>query len=170
MPPRRVLFLCTGNSARSILAEATLNHLGGSHFVAFSAGSQPAGRVHPGALAQLTAHGIATDGLTSKSWDRFAQAGAANLDIVITVCDNAARESCPIFPGDVLRSHWSLPDPAAIDGAQTQRAAFDHVHQQIIQRLNALLALPLASLSRGAVQRALDHIGTLAAATEPGHE
>lgn len=164
MPPCRVLFLCTGNSARSILSEATLNHLGNGRFEAFSAGSQPSGRVHPGAIEQLTARGICVDGLTSKSWDRFAQAGAVTLDIVITVCDNAARESCPVFPGNFLRSHWSLLDPAAVDGAQAQRDAFGHVHKQIIERLNALLALPLASLSRGEVQQALDHIGTLSGA------
>ncbi len=158
MYPCRILFICTGNSARSILSEATLNHLGKGRFEAFSAGSQPTGRVHPAAIEQLAAQGVPTDGLASKSWDRFAQAGAPALDIVITVCDNAANEICPVFPGDFVRSYWGLPDPAAVEDAQRLTATFGQVHQLITRRLTALLALPVESLRRDELQRALDRI------------
>ena len=160
MNPCRVLFICTGNSARSILCEATLNHLGEGRFEAFSAGSRPTGRVHSAALDQLAAAGLPTEGLASKSWDRFAQTGAPTLDIVITVCDNAARATCPVFPGDFTRSHWSLPDPAAAHGTEALREAFHQTHQLITQRLTALRALPLEAMHRDELQRALDRIGT----------
>lgn len=161
MHPWRVIFICTGNSARSILFEATLNHLGARRFEAFSAGSRPTGRVHPAALAQLAAQGISTEGLASKSWDRFAEAGAAQLDIVITVCGHAANESCPVFPGNFMRSHWGLPDPATADGAEALAEAFRHTHQLIIRRITALLELPLAGMQREELQRVLDQIGTI---------
>lgn len=161
MNPCRVLFICTGNSARSVLCEATLNHLGQGRFEAFSAGSHPTGQVHPVALDQLAAAGLPTKGLASKSWDRFAQTGAPPMDIVITVCDNAARETCPVFPGDFVRSHWSLPDPAAAHGSQTRREAFHQAYQMITRRLTALLALPLETMHRDELQHALDRIGTI---------
>lgn len=159
MHPCRVLFICTGNSARSILSEATLNHLGKGRFAAFSAGSQPAGRVHPRAIEELQAHGIATEGLASKSWDRFTEAGAPPLDIVITVCDNAANESCPVLFGDFVRSHWGLPDPAAAQGTDIA-AAFRRARALIERRITALLQLPVETMGREELQQALDRIGS----------
>ena len=144
--PVRVLFLCTGNSARSILCEATLRHLGSPGFVAYSAGSQPLGRVHPQALAQLQAAGIATQGLSSKSWDAFSGPEAPALDLVVTVCDSAAQEACPVFFGDFVRVHWGLPDPSHAGGEAAVAAAFDRVHAVITDRLAALVAVPLATL------------------------
>ncbi|MGB3269075.1 MAG: arsenate reductase ArsC [Rhodanobacter sp.] len=159
MRPCRVLFICTGNSARSILSEATLNHLGAGRFAAFSAGSQPSGRVHPQAIAELQAHHIATEGLASKSWDRFTEAGAPTLDIVITVCDNAASETCPALFGDFVKSHWGLPDPAAVQG-EDAAAAFRRAYAQIVQRISALLQLPVETMDRDELQQALDRIGS----------
>lgn len=160
MHPCRVLFLCSGNSARSILSEATLNHMGKGRFEAFSAGSHPAERVHPGAIEQLKGLGIPVEGLASKSWKRFAEASAPTLDVVITVCGNAANETCPVFVGDFTRSHWGLPDPAAAD-VRAPGEAFHQVHRQIIHRLNALLAIPIETMSGDELQDALDRIGTL---------
>ncbi len=159
MNPCRVLFLCTGNSARSILSEATLNHLGQGRFEAFSAGSQPTGRVHPAAIKQLAAVDMPSDGLASKSWDRFAHAGAPALDIVITVCGNAANQTCPVFPGDFVRSHWGLPDPAMAQDAEALGEAFRQAHKRILHRLTALLALPVETMCRDDLQHALDRIG-----------
>ena len=158
---RRVLFLCTGNSARSILAEATLRAWAGHHFEAFSAGSQPAGTVNPYALSQLAADGIATAGLRSKSWDEFATADAVPMDLVVTVCDSAAAESCPVVSGDFLRAHWGLPDPAAIEGSEEdKREAFRQAHRIVKTRLQALLALPAEVWeNRAALKEALDRIG-----------
>lgn len=162
MHPCRVLIICTGNSARSILSEATLNHLGKGRFEAYSAGSQPTGKVNPHALDQLKTAGIPTDNLSSKSWDRFVGDGAPPLDIVITVCDSAASEPCPVLFGDFVRSHWGLPDPAAVKGdAATVAAAFERAHALITVRLMALLNLPVETLSKDELQQALDHIGTI---------
>lgn len=161
MHPCRVLFICTGNSARSILSEATLNHLGKGRFEAFSAGSQPTGRVNPYAIAKLKALGIPIEGLSSKSWDRFTDEGAPPLDIVITVCDNAANETCPVLFGDFVKSHWGLPDPAAAHGEDALIEAFRKAHALIIYRIAALLKLPVETMSRDELQHALDHIDTL---------
>lgn len=158
---RSVLFLCTGNSARSVLAEATLRAWGGDHFTAFSAGSQPTGQVNPFALAQLQAEGMPIDGLHSKSWDVFVD--AAPMDLVITVCDAAAAEACPVVFGDFIRSHWGLPDPAAVAGSDADKAAaFAQAHAIVKLRLRALLALPESVWSdREAMQHALHRIGQL---------
>ena len=160
-PRRRILFLCTGNSARSILAEATLRAWAGHRFEVASAGSQPAGRVNPFALQQLAAEGIATAGLRSKSWDEFATAGAAPMDVVVTVCDAAAAEACPVVFGDFVRAHWGLPDPAAVEGSEEdRRAAFAQAHRTIKARLLALLALPAeAWQDRAVLKAALERIG-----------
>ncbi|PII20905.1 low molecular weight phosphatase family protein [Stenotrophomonas sp. LMG 10879] len=159
MTTQRVLFLCTGNSARSVLAEATLRAWASHRFEVFSAGSQPAGAVNPFALAQLQAEGIATAGLRSKSWAEFAD--GAPMDLVITVCDAAAAEACPVVFGDFVRAHWGLPDPAAVEGsADDKAAAFAQAHAIVKARLLALLALPAATWSdRGQLKDALDRIG-----------
>ena len=162
MYPCRVLFICTGNSARSILAEATLNHLGKGRFEAFSGGSQPAGRVNPYALEELTSAGIPCENLSSKSWDRFVGEGAPALDIVITVCDSAANEPCPVLFGNFVRAHWGLHDPAAVKGNPIEiGAAFQHAHALITYRLLALLRLPVETMEPEALKRALDRIGAL---------
>ncbi len=137
---RNVLFLCTGNSARSILAEAILNARGAGRFRAFSAGSRPAGRVHPAALRQLEQAGLPTAGLRSKGWDEFAAPGAPAMDLIITVCDNAAREPCPVWPGHPAAAHWSTPDPAAAAGDLA--GAFGDAYALLDRRITALLALP----------------------------
>ena len=124
-----VLFLCTGNSARSIIGEVLMNEIGGERFHAFSAGSHPTGRVNPGAIAKLAGEGHAVDGLSSKSWDEFSGGGAPAFDVVITVCDAAAGECCPIWNGSPVRLHWSIPDPAAVADPVQQRAAFDHAYR-----------------------------------------
>ena len=162
---RRVLFLCTGNSARSVLAEATLRAWGVGRYEAYSAGSQPAGQVNPFAIAQLEREGFPTDNLRSKSWDEFAAADAAAMDVVVTVCDSAAAETCPVVFGDFVRTHWGLPDPAAVDGDDAaRRDAFREAHRIIKARLQALLALPDAVWDdRPALQRALDGVGVLQA-------
>lgn len=161
MHPCRVLFICTGNSARSILSEATLNHLGKGRFEACSAGSHPTGRVNPYALHVLQAAGIRVDGLSSKSWDRFTGEGAPLLDIVITVCDNAAEEACPVLLGDFVRSHWGLPDPAAAEGHDALAEAFRQAHALIFRRLTVLVGLPVETLDREALKQALDGIGAI---------
>ena len=159
MTTQRVLFLCTGNSARSVLAEATLRAWAGHRFEVFSAGSQPTGQVNPFAIAHLQAEGIATAGLRSKSWDEFAD--AAPMDLVITVCDAAASEACPLVFGDFIRTHWGLPDPAAVTGSSEAKAqAFADAHAIVKARLLALLALPAALWNdRDALKKALDRIG-----------
>ena len=160
MTPYNVLFLCTGNSARSIMAEAILNHQGKPAFTAYSAGSHPAGRVRPEALKQLASAHISTEGLRSKSWNEFAQAGAPEMNFVFTVCDNAANEACPIWPGQPMTAHWGVPDPAAIagDAAQIERA-FRNAFFLLDRRIGLFLSLPLASLDRLAVKKAVDEIG-----------
>ncbi|MGH8085995.1 MAG: arsenate reductase ArsC [Lysobacter sp.] len=157
----RVLFLCTGNSARSVLAEATLRAWGGGRFEAFSAGSQPTGKINPFALEQLAAEGISTSGLRSKSWDEFSGDDASAIDVVVTVCDSAAAEACPVFFGDFVRTHWGLPDPAAVEGSDNdKRAAFAEAHALIRKRLMAFLTLaPEKWSDREALKQALDRIG-----------
>ena len=135
-----ILVLCTGNSARSILGEALLNARGGGRVRGFSAGSHPTGAPHPLALATLTAHGVPTDGLSSKSWEAFSAPDAPTLDAVITVCDSAAAETCPIWPGAPVSAHWGLPDPAAITDPEAARAAFEATYQALARRIDRLLA------------------------------
>ena len=136
--PRNVLFLCTGNSARSILAEALLNRLGDGRWRGFSAGSFPKGEVHPMALQLLDERGFPTGGLRSKSWDEFAGGDAPPLDLIVTVCDNAAGETCPVWPGHPARAHWGIADPAAVEG-EGQRAAFEEAYRQLESRIAAFL-------------------------------
>ena len=155
-----VLFLCTGNSARSILAEAIMNRKGAPDFTAYSAGSHPAGAVRPEALRQLQMAGISTEGLRSKSWDEFAAAGAPRMHFVFTVCDNAARESCPLWPGQPMTAHWGVPDPAAVVGTPAEIArAYRDAFTILERRISLMLALPLASLDSLAIKRELDKIG-----------
>jgi arsenate reductase len=159
-PPHNVLFLCTGNSARSSLAEAYLNALTGGQFLAFSAGSHPKGQVHPLTLETLRRADISTAGLRSKSWDEFAAPSAPAMDFVITVCDSAAGEVCPAWPGQPITAHWSFPDPAAFEGSnEAKRAFFREVFRQIRNRVDLFRQLPLAKLDRLAVKRELDGIG-----------
>ena len=153
-----VLFLCTGNSARSILAEAILNREGKGRFRAFSAGSFPKGQVHPEALSLLAELGHPTDGLRSKSWDEFAADGAPNLDFIFTVCDNAAGEVCPIWPGKPVTAHWGIEDPAAVED-ERQRAAFWTAYQALKQRIDLFLALPLESIDELSLSNRLREIG-----------
>ena len=155
-----VLFVCTGNSARSILAEGLMTALGKGRFVGHSAGSHPKDRPHPLALQTLAAHGIPTDGFRSKSWDEFAQPGAPALDFVFTVCDQAAGEACPYWPGQPMTAHWGLPDPAAVQGSHAQQEkAFLDTFVALKRRIELMLALPLASLDGMALQRELKDIG-----------
>lgn len=156
--PLQVLFLCTGNSARSILAEATLNHLARGRFLAASAGSRPAGAVHPLALRQLERAGMSTAGLRSKSWDEFTGEDAPAFDIVVTVCDRAAGEECPVFFGGFVRTHWGQADPAAAAGAAAERA-FAEAHARVAARVRRLLDLPLEAIPRAEWRGALDRIG-----------
>jgi arsenate reductase len=159
-PPYNVLFLCTGNSARSILAEAYLNNAPDNVFRAFSAGSYPKGQVHPLTIETLRHAGVSTENLRSKSWDEFAQPGSPKMDFIITVCDSAAGEVCPIWPGHPLSAHWSFPDPAAFEGPDDEkRAFFRAVLRQIRTRVDLLRNLPLAKLNRLAIKRELDGIG-----------
>ncbi len=157
--PRHVLFLCTGNSARSILAESLLNHWGQGSFVAHSAGSFPKGQVHPLALQLLQQLQLPTTGLRSKSWDEFAAPGAPPLDFIFTVCDNAAGEVCPIWPGHPMTAHWGIPDPAAVEGDAEQWAAFRSAGAALERRIKLFLALPWATLDAAALQARLRAIG-----------
>jgi protein-tyrosine-phosphatase len=155
-----VLFLCTGNSARSILAEAILNSVGQGRFRASSAGSHPKGSVHPMALEVLRARQYGTAGLRSKSWDEFAKRGAPALDFVFTVCDNAAGEVCPVWPGQPMTAHWGIADPAEVTGSvQEQQRAFRKAYQELSRRIELFLALPLASIDRMSLKGRLDEIG-----------
>jgi arsenate reductase len=158
--PLNILFLCTGNSARSILAEAYLNNVGRGKFRAYSAGSHPQGKVNPFALDLLSKHRINLEGLRSKSWDEFAKPGAPKLDFVFTVCDNAAGETCPIWPGQPVTAHWGVEDPAAVVGSEDdKRRAFLKAFTELSARINLLLALPFEKLSRQALKTRLDEIG-----------
>ena len=169
--PFNVLFLCTGNSARSILAEALMNHWGRGKFRAFSAGSLPTGRVNPFALQLLERMGIAVDAPRSKSWDEFAASGAPPLHFVFTVCDNAAGEVCPIWPGQPMTAHWGVPDPAAVEGSDVDKAlAFRAAFNALEHRIKAFASLPIASLDRLKLQQALDAIGQSEPAGAPQPE
>ncbi len=154
-----VLFLCTGNSARSILAEAILNQLGAANFRAYSAGSHPKGEVHPCALEILDKMKFDISGLRSKSWEEFATPQAPKMDFVFTVCDNAAGETCPLWPGQPITAHWGFPDPAAVtSSAAEQRAAFATTFREISQRIRIFLALPLTKIDRMSLQKQLQEL------------
>jgi arsenate reductase len=155
-----VLFLCTGNSARSIMAEAILNHKGVLNFVGYSAGSHPSGAVRPEALKQIANARMSTDGFRSKSWDEFAKPGAPQLDFVFTVCDNAANEVCPVWPGQPMTAHWGVPDPAAVKGSPEQiERAFREAFMILDRRISLFLCLPLSTLSQLAIKKEIDSIG-----------
>lgn len=159
-----VLFLCTGNSARSILAEAILNFKGRPHFTAYSAGSHPSGAVRPEALRQLEAVHVPVGKARSKSWEEFSQPGAPKLDFVITVCDNAANEVCPVWPGQPISAHWGVPDPAAVQGTPEEiERAFRDAYFLLDRRISLFLALPLASLDGLALKKEMDGIGQVQA-------
>ena len=161
-----VLFLCTGNSARSVIAEAILNKLGAGKFHAFSAGSQPKGQVNPNTLLLLDGLGYDTSGFRSKSWDEFAKPGAPALDFVFTVCDNAAGEACPFWPGQPMTAHWGVPDPAEATGSPAEIAlAFKDAYRMLHQRIAVFTALPIASLDKMSLQAKLKDIGRMEGAT-----
>ena len=157
----RVLFICTGNSARSILAEATLNHVHGQQgFHAMSAGSHPTGTVNPLAIEVLESHHISTDGLRSKNWDEFAVDTVNSIDFVFTVCDNAAGEVCPVWPGHPITAHWGVPDPASVPGSlEARRNAFQQAFTTLKRRIDLFCALPIDKLSRMSLQEQLNQIG-----------
>jgi arsenate reductase len=155
-----VLFLCTGNSARSIMAEAIMTQKGKPAFTAFSAGSQATGRVRPEAIRQLQIARLPTENLRSKNWDEFAKSGAPQLDFVFTVCDNAAKEVCPVWPGQPMTAHWGVPDPAAVTGAPEQiERAFRDAFMMLDRRISLFLCLPLASVDKFTIQKEIDRIG-----------
>jgi arsenate reductase (thioredoxin) len=155
-----VLFLCTGNSARSIMAEACLNHRGRPEFTAYSAGSHPSGKVHPEALKQLRTACLPVEGLRSKSWDEFALPGAPEMHFIFTVCDNAANEVCPVWPGHPMTAHWGVPDPAAVKGSPEEiERAFRNAFSTLDRRISLFLALPLATLETMTLQHELRQIG-----------
>jgi arsenate reductase len=159
-PNYNVLFLCTGNSARSIMAESIMARKGFPTFKAFSAGSHPKGRVHPQALRQLELAGLPTVGLRSKSWDELAKPGGPELHFVFTVCDNAAKEVCPVWPGQPMTAHWGVPDPAAVEGTPEQiERAFRDAFIMLDSRISLFLALPLSSLDKLAIQKQIEDIG-----------
>ena len=155
-----VLFLCTGNSARSIMAEAIMNKKGFPTFTAYSAGSHPKGEIHPAAIRQIEAARLPTNGLRSKDWGEFAKPGAPTLDFVFTVCDNAAKEVCPVWPGQPITAHWGVPDPATVEGTpeQIQRAFLD-AFTVLDRRINLLLCLPLSGLDSLAIKKEVERIG-----------
>lgn len=160
-PPYNVLFLCTGNSARSIMAEVILNHLGKGRFRAYSAGSHPAGAVNPLAIETMRTAGLPTERLRSKSWEEFAIADAPPMDFILTVCDNAAGEACPLWPGKPTTAHWGVPDPAAVRGPdQDKRAAFREAAGVLRRRIELLISLPLDKLDRLSIQARLRELGT----------
>jgi arsenate reductase len=155
-----VLFLCTGNSARSIMAEAIMNNKGRPNFTAYSAGSHPTGRINPYALKMIQTARLPIEGLRSKAWDEFTKPGAPELHFVFTVCDNAAEEMCPAWPGQPMTAHWAVPDPASVAGSEEQiDRAFRDAFNVLERRIGLLLCLPLASLDRLAIQKEIDRIG-----------
>jgi protein-tyrosine-phosphatase len=157
---RNILFVCTGNSARSILAEGLLNQMGNGRFRAYSAGSHPKGAVHPLALRELARLRVPTDGVRSKSWDEFAQPGAPEMDFVFTVCDQAAGELCPMWPGQPVTAHWGMPDPAAVEGAdEVREQAFRDAAITVRRRLELMLALPIESLDDLSLRERVREIG-----------
>lgn len=161
-----VLFLCTGNTARSILAEGILRKLGSGRFNAYSAGSQPKGTVNPFALKVLAAHGCATDGYRSKSWEEYSRPDAPKMDFVITVCDSAAGESCPLWPGRPLTAHWGIEDPAAVEGTDIDKErAFERAYRFMSRRIEAFAALPIASLDEIRLRSQMRRIGKLEGGT-----
>jgi protein-tyrosine-phosphatase len=164
-----VLFLCTHNSARSIIAECIINRLGAGKFKGYSAGSRPSGSVHPYAMELLQRLNYATSGLRSKAWEEFARADSPRLDFVFTVCDDAANEVCPVWPGQPMSAHWGLPDPSMANGSESERRfAFADAHRMLYQRIGIFINLPLESLDRLSLQRRLDDIGrTKAERAEP---
>jgi arsenate reductase len=160
MQQYNILILCTGNSARSIMAEALFNTMGAGRFKAYSAGSHPSGKVNPFAIEQVQALGYRVENLRSKSWDEFALPGAPEMDFVVTVCDNAAGETCPLWPGHPVTAHWGFPDPAAVEGSEdVKRAAFAQTLQQIRNRVQLFLSLPLETLDRMAIEIRMKAIG-----------
>jgi arsenate reductase len=162
-----VLFLCTGNTARSILAEALLDAMAGTRFNAFSAGSHPKGTVNPYAMDLLQKNRLPTEGLRSKSWEELAQPGAPQLDFVFTVCDNAAGELCPVWPGQPMTAHWGIDDPAAVEGSDEQkRKAFFKAYTELSRRLSIFVSLPMDKLDRLALKKRLDEIGKVTERTE----
>ncbi len=166
--PYKVLFLCTGNSARSVLAEAILNRIGKSRFVAYSAGSQPKGQVHPETLRLLNELHYDTSALRSKSWSEFAKPGAPPLDFVFTVCDNAAGEACPFWPGQPMTAHWGVPDPAAASGSSAEIAlAFRDAYRMLERRIEIFTALPLAKIDKLSLRAKLREIGQIDSARAP---
>ena len=171
--PFNVLFLCTGNSARSVMAEAILNKIDAGKFQAFSAGSQPKGQVHPETIRLLKSLDFDTTGFRSKSWGEFAKPGAPTLDFVFTVCDNAAGEACPFWPGQPMTAHWGVPDPAGVEGSAAEIAlAFKDAYRMLSQRIGVFAALPIRSLTHLSLQAKLNEIGRMTGATatvkEPG--
>lgn len=162
MPHFNVLFLCTGNSSRSIMAEAIMNHRGAPNFTAFSAGSHPSGSVRPEAIRQIKDAGLNAEGLRSKSWEEFTGPHAPHLSFVFTVCDNAAKEVCPVWPGQPITAHWGIPDPACVEGSAADvKRAYKQAFAMLSTRLSLLLALPLASMETFAIKKELDSIGRL---------
>ena len=160
MPHYNVLFLCTGNSARSIMAEAIMNRKGGANFTAYSAGSHPTGTVRPAALRQLEKAGLDASNARSKSWDEFTGPDAPHLSFVFTVCDKAAAEVCPLWPGQPMTAHWGIPDPAAVQGTEQEiDRAYSHALQALDRRISLFLCLPLATLDTFALQKQIDEIG-----------
>ena len=169
--PFNVLFLCTGNSARSIIAEAILNKLGAGKFRAYSAGSQPKGRVNPRTIELLQSLGYDTAGFRSKSWNEFAKPGAPSLDFVFSVCDNAAGESCPVWPGQPMTAHWGVPDPAEAKGSTAEIAlAFKDAYRMLHRRIGVFTALPIRSLDQLSLQQRLKEIGRMDGATAKAKE
>jgi arsenate reductase len=166
--PYNVLFLCTGNSARSIMAEGILNKDGGGRFRAWSAGSHPKGEVNPFALRVLAGYGYPSEGFTSKSWDRFAEAGAPHFDFVFTVCDDAAGEACPVWPGQPMTAHWGIEDPATVGGTDLQKeTAFVQAFRHLKNRISLFINLPVESLDRMALEARLREIGRTDGSTSP---
>ena len=170
MTPYNVLFLCTGNSARSVMAEALTKHWGRGRFNAFSAGSHPKGEIHPMAVDVLQRHHLSTEGLRSKSWEEFAAPDAPELHFVFTVCDNAAREVCPVWPGQPMTAHWGIEDPATAEGSdETKRRAFQKAFRELDARVKIFTSLRLQSLDRMALQQQLDAIGRMSSVENVEH-